>query len=299
MLRHRGLRLRTSRSQRVHGRGPRQRADCPACIAVRARRHHHCGRRARLGHRRTCSGGRSGTAGAGRRSGRFGVVGPERPPGARPTSALHRVGQRRVRGVDGSAAHQARGRARHRRPARLTVGRSGVSREQPFLVSSFNGGFKWGDFDGGVIAFGNSYRSPVAGEASLIAYDDGSYTVGAWGRDNDPAKQVVALRQNLGMLVDGGAPTPAASNPGDVGRVGRGCRHHAAVWVSTPTAGSSGPADASVRSISPHAHRRGCSPRHAARHQSRLGRFQLVRRRRRQRRARQRPLRRDRCRTAT
>jgi hypothetical protein len=86
--------------------------------------------------------------------------------------------------------------------------------QQPFLVSSFNGGFKWGDFDGGVIAFGNSYRSPVPGEASLIAYGDGSFTVGAWGRDNDPAKQVVALRQNLGLLVDGGAPTPAASNPG-------------------------------------------------------------------------------------
>ena len=86
--------------------------------------------------------------------------------------------------------------------------------QQPFLVSSFNGGFKWGDFDGGVIAFGASYRSPVGGQASLIAYDDGTYNVGAWGRDNDPNKQVVALRQNLGMLVDGGAPTPAASNPG-------------------------------------------------------------------------------------
>ncbi len=86
--------------------------------------------------------------------------------------------------------------------------------QQPFLVSSFNGGFKWGDFDGGVIAFGASYRSPVGGEASLIAYSDGTYTVGVWGRDNDPNKQVVALRQNLGMLVDGGAPTAAASNPG-------------------------------------------------------------------------------------
>jgi hypothetical protein len=86
--------------------------------------------------------------------------------------------------------------------------------QQPFLVSSFNGGFKWGDFDGGVIAFGASYRSPVAGQASLVGYDDGTYTVGVWGRDNDPNKQVVALRQNLGMLVDGGAPTPAASNPG-------------------------------------------------------------------------------------
>jgi hypothetical protein len=86
--------------------------------------------------------------------------------------------------------------------------------QQPFLVSSFNGGFKWGDFDGGVIAFGASYRGPVAGQASLIAYEDGTYDVGAWGRDDDPNKPVVALRQNLGLLVDGGAPTPAASDAG-------------------------------------------------------------------------------------
>jgi hypothetical protein len=86
--------------------------------------------------------------------------------------------------------------------------------QRPFLVSSFNGGFKWSDFDGGVIALGGSFRAPVAGQGSLIVYDDGSFNVGAWGRDNDPAKKVVALRQNLGMLVDGGAPTAAASNPG-------------------------------------------------------------------------------------
>lgn len=89
--------------------------------------------------------------------------------------------------------------------------------QQPFLVASFNGGFKWGDFDGGVIAFGASYRSPVPGEASFIVYSDGSYNVGSWGRDSDPNKQVVALRQNLGMLVDGGAPTAAASSPGSWG----------------------------------------------------------------------------------
>jgi hypothetical protein len=89
--------------------------------------------------------------------------------------------------------------------------------QQPFLVASFNGGFKWGDFDGGIIAFGASYRSPAGGEASFIVYDDGSYNVGAWGRDNDPNKEVVGLRQNLGMLVDGGAPTAAASNPGGWG----------------------------------------------------------------------------------
>jgi hypothetical protein len=89
--------------------------------------------------------------------------------------------------------------------------------QQPFLVAAFNGGFKFGDFNGGVISFGNSYRSPAPGEASFVVYSDGSFTVGQWGRDVDPAKQVVALRQNLGMLVDGGAPTAAASAPGNWG----------------------------------------------------------------------------------
>jgi hypothetical protein len=86
--------------------------------------------------------------------------------------------------------------------------------QQPFLIAAFNGGFKWGDSDGGVIAFGASYRGPVSGEASLVVYDDGTFTVGQWGRDNDPNRNVVSLRQNLGLLVDGGAPTAAASNPG-------------------------------------------------------------------------------------
>jgi hypothetical protein len=89
--------------------------------------------------------------------------------------------------------------------------------QRPFLVAAFNGGFKFGDFTGAVTAFGNTFRTPVAGQGSLIVYDDGSYTVGAWGRDNDPNKKVVALRQNLGMLVDGGAPTPAAASPGNWG----------------------------------------------------------------------------------
>jgi hypothetical protein len=102
-------------------------------------------------------------------------------------------------------------------PLRSPWGGQVARDQQPFLVASFNGGFKWGDFNGGVIAFGSAYRSPVPGEASLIVYDDGSYTVGQWGRDNDPAKTVVALRQNLGMLVDAGAPTAAASAPGNWG----------------------------------------------------------------------------------
>jgi hypothetical protein len=89
--------------------------------------------------------------------------------------------------------------------------------QQRFLVAAFNGGFKAGDFSGAVIAFGGQYRSPADGQGSFIVYDDGSFTVGSWPRDVDPAKKVVGLRQNLGMLVDGGAATAAAASPGNWG----------------------------------------------------------------------------------
>jgi hypothetical protein len=89
-----------------------------------------------------------------------------------------------------------------------------AAESRPFLLAGFNGGFKWGDFNGGILAFGSQFRDFVPGVASLIVYSDGTYTVGAWGRDNDPNKQVVAVRQNLPLLVDGGRPTPESGNVG-------------------------------------------------------------------------------------
>src|SRR5438876_2011881 len=89
--------------------------------------------------------------------------------------------------------------------------------QRPFLVAAFNGGFKWFDFSGGVLAFGRAFRDLAPGIASFVVFADGSFTVGMWGRDVDPALNVVAVRQNLGMLVDGGAPTPAAGAPGNWG----------------------------------------------------------------------------------
>ena len=91
--------------------------------------------------------------------------------------------------------------------------------------SSFNGGFKWGDFTGGVLAFGGAFGL-VGGQASLIVYSDGTFNVGAWGRDTDPAKQVVAVRQNLQLLVDGGRPTPETRERRRVGRLRGRCRDH-------------------------------------------------------------------------
>ena len=94
------------------------------------------------------------------------------------------------------------------------MGRSGRAGSRRFLVAAFNGGFQFQDFAGGVISLGRGFRDLAGGVGTLIVYADGSFTVGAWGRDNDPAKQVVAARQNLQLLVDNGAPTAATSNPG-------------------------------------------------------------------------------------
>lgn len=85
---------------------------------------------------------------------------------------------------------------------------------RPFLVAAFNGGFQFRDFVGGVLTFGRSFRELAAGQGSLVVFADGSFTVGEWGRDVGPGPNVVAVRQNLPLLVDNGAPVPAAANPG-------------------------------------------------------------------------------------
>lgn len=88
---------------------------------------------------------------------------------------------------------------------------------RPFLVAGFNGGFKSGDFAGGILAFGQQFRSQVAGVASFVVYEDGTITVGEWGRQIDMSRKIVAVRQNLGMLVDGGQPTAATAGAGNWG----------------------------------------------------------------------------------
>lgn len=85
---------------------------------------------------------------------------------------------------------------------------------RPQLVAAFNGGFKLGDIPGGFYQEGRTVKSLVPGQASLVIYADGHATVGEWGRDVDLTPDVVSVRQNLGLLVDGGVPVASAGNPG-------------------------------------------------------------------------------------
>jgi hypothetical protein len=123
------------------------------------------------------------------------------------------------------------------------------------LVAAFNGGFKVGDIPGGWYHDGRTLKALVPGQASLVVYNDGRATVGEWGRDVDLAPDVVSVRQNLGLLVDGGAPVALAGNPGAWGgsvagvataRSGVGVDANGALVVAQARVSPQGLADALV-----------------------------------------------------
>jgi Phosphodiester glycosidase len=76
------------------------------------------------------------------------------------------------------------------------------------LVAAFNGGFLLKDSRGGYLSEGHLVAPLVDGGASLVIYANGTATVGQWGRDVGMAPDVVAVRQNLTLLVDGGRAVP-------------------------------------------------------------------------------------------
>ena len=80
------------------------------------------------------------------------------------------------------------------------------------LVCAFNGGFKLADSHGGYYAESRYFAPLVGGAASLVITQDGTVTVGQWNRDVSMSAAVVAVRQNLTLLVDHGAPVPGLSS---------------------------------------------------------------------------------------
>ena len=76
------------------------------------------------------------------------------------------------------------------------------------LVATFNSGFKIADSGGGYYQDGHTVGSLSTGTASFVVYRDGHVDVGTWGREVRMTAQVVSVRQNLGLLVDGGRLSP-------------------------------------------------------------------------------------------
>jgi hypothetical protein len=81
---------------------------------------------------------------------------------------------------------------------------------RPGLVAAFNSGFKLADSRGGYMAEGRVAPGHplVPGRAALIVYNDGTATVGMWGRDATATSNVRAVRENLQLLIDGGVEAP-------------------------------------------------------------------------------------------
>jgi hypothetical protein len=81
--------------------------------------------------------------------------------------------------------------------------------EQPNAIAAFNSGFKMDSARGGAYLDGDEIKGLVGGAASLVIFQDGSSSVGVWGRDFTMGPDIKAVRQNLELIVDGGQLNPA------------------------------------------------------------------------------------------
>jgi hypothetical protein len=89
----------------------------------------------------------------------------------------------------------------------------------PKLLAAFNSGFKIYSYYTGWYEQGRTAVPLQAGAASLVIFTNGTATVGDWGRDVGPGPTVAAVRQNLTLLVDHGAPAPNVTASGLWGAV--------------------------------------------------------------------------------
>lgn len=76
------------------------------------------------------------------------------------------------------------------------------------LVAAFNAGFRMDTSEGGYYTDGKVIVPLRAGAASAVIYRNGTLTVGAWDHGVSMKSSVVAVRQNLDLLVAGGRAVP-------------------------------------------------------------------------------------------
>jgi hypothetical protein len=104
-------------------------------------------------------------------------------------------------------------------PGYKVPGTSGLSKpsevpqsERDSLLATFNSGFTMKDANGGYWQDGKTVEPLRRGAASMVFYKDGHLDVVGWNAAT-PGPDVAAVRQNLGLLVDGGVITPDVDSP--------------------------------------------------------------------------------------
>ncbi|MGV8846435.1 hypothetical protein [Tessaracoccus sp.] len=83
------------------------------------------------------------------------------------------------------------------------------------LVATFNSGWKFKDTGGGFFLHGREQPALRDGFASVVINTEGQVTVGQWGRDVSMGPDVVAVRQNLHLIVEAGAPVAGLESNGN------------------------------------------------------------------------------------
>ena len=99
------------------------------------------------------------------------------------------------------------------------------------LDAAFNSGFRMQDADGGFYLDGQTAVALRPGAASLVIDSSGNVNIGAWGTDVAMTPTTVAVRQNLDLIVDNGAPVPGL-NANDNIRWGATLGGRVQVWRS-------------------------------------------------------------------
>lgn len=107
------------------------------------------------------------------------------------------------------------------------------------LVAAFNSAFRVDAARGGFYLDGRTVGTLRTGAASFVIDRQGHASIGMWGRDVQMSGNVVAVRQNLDLLVDGGKAVPGLdANAG--GRWGATLGNRLYVWRSGVGITSSG-----------------------------------------------------------
>src|SRR5579875_3108958 len=79
-----------------------------------------------------------------------------------------------------------------------------TSAELPSVMAAFNGGFRMADAQGGFYLDGRTAVPLRPGAASVVIYQNGSLNIGSWGTQVTMTPSVVAVLQNLVLMVDNG-----------------------------------------------------------------------------------------------
>jgi hypothetical protein len=99
------------------------------------------------------------------------------------------------------------------------------------LVAAFNAGFRMVDANGGYYTDGRVEIPLRTGAASMVLYRNGSADVVKWGGPSSLTSNVVAVRQNLDLLVNNGEPVPGLT-ANDTSKWGLTLGNQVYVWRS-------------------------------------------------------------------